>query len=156
MKWPPKLSAYHHNPSWRTTTSSNGGWAITPPGLEHVRVLRGKSGMLCIYCCAPMNKRPNDERRVTKDHIFPKSRGHALDGLNGFNKAFVCYKCNQSKKHYDIIEWWWRLEHGNDTRAPTVFRLIETLHFHAQLPNGTSLEYKELRNRLGWPNAGTG
>jgi hypothetical protein len=74
------------------------------------------------------------KHRATRDHVFPKSRGYQLRDLNGMNKAIVCAECNTSKKDHDILTWWWRLNKGNDARAPIVLGFIEGLWLSGHMP----------------------
>lgn len=59
----------------------------------------------CFYCSGPMYL-PNDsrcsfERRVTRDHRVPLSKG----GRGGPNIVGACYQCNSKKGNLDEDEW---------------------------------------------------
>lgn len=137
INWPPRLAESHHGPQ---------GWPVHVVN-NAARILRRKAGEPCAYCGTPMAR--SGKLRATRDHVFPKSLGNRLSDLNGFNKAIVCAPCNISKRDNDIIVWWWRLQNGNDGRAPRVLKFIEGLWLQGVLPEFSSRQYKEAKALFG-------
>lgn len=80
------------------------------------RVL-AQSGKPCTYCAKLMDE-------PTRDHVMPAHRGYRLGDFGGWNRAWVCNRCNNDKKHHNVFQWLDRLEKGGDPRAPTVARFV--------------------------------
>lgn len=134
MKWPPMLPENYHG---------IGGWGS---GKEPKPAVRRQIGQPCGYCLVPLQR--SGKRRTTRDHAFPKHKGWSLSDLNGLNKVFVCEPCNISKKGYDIVEWWWRLDKGADPRASIVLEVIRKIWLSGHLPNGMGKQYDAARAAL--------
>lgn len=112
---------------------------------------RRQIGAPCGYCLEPMTR--SGKRQATRDHAFPKHQGHRLSDFNGLNRVFVCSNCNSSKKHHDIVEWWWRLDRGNDPRAQIVLKIIWRFWTAGLLPNIQSKQYAAALATLNAPMA---
>lgn len=74
-------------------------------------VLVAAIGSRCPYCGEPMACPP---RHPSRDHIRPRSRGHAL---GADNQAVVCRTCNTDKGSLSLGRWLNRLRRAADPRA---------------------------------------
>jgi 5-methylcytosine-specific restriction endonuclease McrA len=61
------------------------------------------------------------DRPPSRDHIKPRSKGHALAG----NVALVCCRCNTDKGSLSLGQWLTRLSRASDPRADHVATFIE-------------------------------
>lgn len=77
-------------------------------------VLVAAIGSRCPYCGEPMACPP---RHPSRDHIRPRSRGHALVPEN---RAVVCRTCNTDKGSLSLGQWLNRLRRAADPRADYV------------------------------------
>lgn len=77
-------------------------------------VLVAAIGSRCPYCGEPMALPP---RHPSRDHIRPRSRGHAL---SADNQAVVCRTCNTDKGSLSLGRWLNRLRRAADPRAEYV------------------------------------
>ena len=73
-----------------------GRWNIHD--LLEFNVAKIKENNYCWYCGKEM-----EPSKLTKDHVFPKSKG----GVNDMdNIIMVCKTCNSSKGNMDLFEWY--------------------------------------------------
>ncbi|WP_295142773.1 HNH endonuclease [uncultured Reyranella sp.] len=77
-------------------------------------VLVAAIGSRCPYCGEPM---ACSLRHPSRDHIRPRSRGHAL---TADNQAVVCRTCNTDKGSLSLGRWLNRLRRAADPRAGNV------------------------------------
>ena len=78
-----------------------GRWNIHD--LLEFNVAKIKENNYCWYCEKEM--RPN---KLTKDHVFPKSKG----GVNDMNNIImICKECNSSKGSLELFEWFATVRH---------------------------------------------
>ena len=75
-------------------------------------------GSPCPYCGQAMQI---PDRPPSRDHIKPRSKGHALAG----NLALVCCRCNTDKGSLSLGQWLTRLARAGDPRADHVAAFIE-------------------------------
>jgi 5-methylcytosine-specific restriction endonuclease McrA len=75
-------------------------------------------GAPCPYCGQTMQI---PDRPPSRDHIKPRSKGHALAG----NLAVVCCPCNTDKGSLSLGQWLTRLSRAGDARADHVTAFIE-------------------------------
>ena len=62
-------------------------------------IAKMKGGNYCWYCGEDFE----DKRKLTIDHVFPRSEG----GTNDIdNIIMVCKHCNSSKNNTDLLEWY--------------------------------------------------
>jgi len=73
-----------------------GRWNIHD--LLEFNVAKIKENNYCWYCGKEM-----EPLKLTKDHVFPRSKGGAND-MN--NIIMVCKSCNSSKGNMDLFEWY--------------------------------------------------
>ena len=78
------------------------------------RVLVAAIGSPCPYCGEAMAV---PDRPPSRDHIKPRSKGHALAG----NLALVCCRCNTHKGSLSLGQWLTRLSRAGDL-APIMWR----------------------------------
>jgi len=95
-------------------------------------------GSPCPYCGQTMQI---PDRPPSRDHIKPRSKGHALAG----NLALVCCRCNHDKGSRTLGQWLTRLSRAEDARAGHVIAFMHQrglpLEFAAALsakPSGMS------------------
>jgi 5-methylcytosine-specific restriction endonuclease McrA len=72
-------------------------------------------GEPCSYCGEPMLP---DERRPSRDHIRPRSKGFTL--ADPANRAIVCQPCNEDKGSRSLASFLFRLRRTGDPRAAIV------------------------------------
>jgi 5-methylcytosine-specific restriction endonuclease McrA len=82
------------------------------------RVLVAAIGLPCAYCAEAMTV---PDRPPSRDHIKPRSKGHALAG----NLAPVCCRCNTDKGSLSLGQWLTRLSRAGDARADHVAAFVE-------------------------------
>jgi 5-methylcytosine-specific restriction endonuclease McrA len=75
-------------------------------------------GSRCPYCGQTMQI---PDRPPSRDHIKPRSKGHALPG----NLALVCCRCNTDKGSRTLGQWLTRLSRACDPRADHVAAFVE-------------------------------
>lgn len=73
-----------------------GRWSIHD--LLEFNVAKIKENNYCWYCGKEM-----EPSKLTKDHVFPRSKGGANDMDN---IIMVCKTCNSSKGNMDLFEWY--------------------------------------------------
>ena len=73
-----------------------GRWTIHD--LLEFNVSKIKENNYCWYCGKEM-----EPSKLTKDHVFPRSKGEANDMDN---IIMVCKTCNSSKGNMDLFEWY--------------------------------------------------
>jgi HNH endonuclease len=79
----------------------------------HSALLLAVIGSPCPYCGQTMQI---PDRPPSRDHIKPRSKGHALAG----NLAVVCCRCNTDKGSLSLGQWLTRLSRAGDLRADHV------------------------------------
>ena len=73
-----------------------GRWNIHD--LFDYNIMKIKQNDYCWYCEQKM-----EPSKLTKDHVFPRSKG----GVNDLdNIIMVCQTCNSSKGNMDLFEWY--------------------------------------------------
>lgn len=78
-----------------------GRWNIHD--LLEFNVAKIKENNYCWYCGKEM-----EPSKLTKDHVFPRSKG----GVNDMdNIIMVCKECNSSKGNMDLFEWYATVRH---------------------------------------------
>jgi hypothetical protein len=85
--------------------------------LPHSALLRAVIGSPCSYCRQMMQI---PDRPPSRDHIKPRSKGHALAG----NLALVWCRCNTDKCSVSLGQWLAHLVRAGDARAYHVATLI--------------------------------
>ena len=85
---------------------------------SHRAALAAAIGSPCPYCGQTMQI---PDRPPSRDHIKPRSKGHALAG----NLAVVCCRCNTDKGSLSLGQWLTRLSRAGDPRADHVAAFIE-------------------------------
>jgi hypothetical protein len=93
-------------------------------------VLLAALGLPCPYCGEPMQF---PERRPSRDHIEPRSRGGTLAPDN---RAIVCQRCNTDKGSRSLGRWVYRLCRAGDPRA----RRIAAFALHRGVDPGQFLD----------------
>ena len=78
-----------------------GRWNIHD--LLEFNVAKIKENNYCWYCGKEM-----EPSKLTKDHVFPRSKGGANDMDN---IIMVCKECNSSKGNMDLFEWYATVRH---------------------------------------------
>ena len=83
---------------------------------SHRAAMLADIGSPCPYCGQTMQI---PDRPPSRDHIKPRSKGHALAG----NLALVCCRCNPDKGSLSLDRWFNRLVRAGDPRHVAAFAL---------------------------------
>ena len=92
-------------------------------GIDAKRELDEAHDCRCPYCSEVMDRTIHD-RRPTRDHIFPKSRGGRARHDGRRNIIIVCSRCNRDKADLTLEEFHVALVWALDPRAKHVLALI--------------------------------
>lgn len=78
------------------------------------KYVRNRLNGVCCYC-------GESHFHLTVDHVKPISKG-GTTSLG--NLVPACSRCNQSKSHRDVFEWWQKQPFWSEDRARVLIRLL--------------------------------
>ena len=113
-----------------------GRWNIHD--LFEFNIAKIKQNDYCWYCGKEM-----EPSKLTKDHVFPKSKGGANDMDN---IIMVCKECNSSKGKMDLFEWYFTIRKELPPINVLVHYRINCIEI--KIPRNFLLERKKLADYI--------